>query len=295
VTRVVSTVLAAGLLIAMRAEIAEAGSCGGGGGSSGGGSSGGGSSSGSSSSSDSSSSDSSPSSSSSTPACVDTSDVVGYRHCTPYGRWGLHLKMPQVIIELGTSVRSFRNPHEAQTGHVTHERSSFTFRTVGPTGTDPANDAAVVTTLRLGIGSRSGFYGALEGEIGGLVRDSAGAAEMTSSGPLGSPSIAKTGALVSSAFGVIGMRGGARNQFAVELVGGMRNVHYSYESHYLACETTSSVSAALPVLEARVKVSTWASPFFNVGLTAGKSLIDQGDWMAGLYLGVHTHALAGNR
>jgi hypothetical protein len=153
----------------------------------------------------------------------------------------------------------------------------------------------VVTSLRLGIGSRTGIYGALEAEIGGLVRDSAGAAEMTSSGVLGTPTIAKTSAMVMSGLGVLGVRAGERNRFGIEVAGGMRNVSYHYTSHYLACENEMTVTASQKVLELRARASTWLTPFLSLGATAGASVIDRGDWMAGLYLGVHTHAFAGNR
>ena len=109
------------------------------------------------------------------------------------------------------------------------------------------------------------------------------------------PTIEKSSATVSTALGVLGARAGERNRFGIELAGGVRTVRYEYTSRYLACETDAVVTASQSVVEVRARASTWLTPFVSLGATAGASVIDRGDWMAGLYLGVHSHAFAGNR
>lgn len=287
--------LAAALLvvIAARAEPVHAGICGGGSGGSGGGSSGGGggSSGGSSGSSDSGSS----SSSSSTPACHDSTDIVGYRECTGYGRWGANLGIPLLIFEVGMNVQAFASPLGERSGSVEHGEQEFSYRVVDPGGASaPAKATAVMTTLRVGGGGR-GIYGAAELEIGGLVSDSS-RAEMITRGEVGAPTIEETGTLAYGALGVIGAQGSTRRAtFGVELVGGVRGVTYRYESRYLACEQTESIATSRPVLEARARASIWLSPVINAGVVVGSSVIDRGAYMGGVFLGANTRAFGGLR
>jgi hypothetical protein len=49
------------------------------------------------------------------------------------------------------------------------------------------------------------------------------------------------------------------------------------------------------LLEARARVDVWLAPWFTIGGSVGASLIEEGSWMAGLYLGFHTWAYAGDR
>jgi hypothetical protein len=293
--RTLAFALSAIAFVVSRAGVAEAGSCGG---SSGGGdtSSGGSSSSSDSSSSYSSSDSSSSSSSSSTPACQDDTDVVGYRKCTRFGRWSANPRVPMIILELGTAVRSFSSPLGQRTGHVEHDGQQFSYRTIGPTPEAAiAHDTAVVSTLRLGFGLTHGLYVAVDGELGGLADQAGGGVEMTSAGALGTPSIRQRGAVVASGLGVVGAHGNFGSALlGVELAGGARNISYQYESHYLACEQSPSLSVTTPVLEVRARASFWLSPFINVGASAGASLVDRGAWLAGINLGFVTKAHAAN-
>jgi hypothetical protein len=293
--RILAFALPAVALVVARAGVAEAGSCGGssGGGSSSGGSSSGGSSSGGSSYS---SSDSSSSSSSSTPACQDATDIVGYRKCTRFGRWAANPRVPMMILEIGTAVRSFSSPLGQRTGHVEHDGQQFSYRTIGPTPDAAiAHDSAMVSTLRLGFGLGHGLYVALDGELGGLTDQAGGGVEMTSAGALGTPSIRQRSAIVAGGLGVVGAHGNVGPALlGVELAGGVRNISYTYESHYLACEQSPSLSVATPLLEVRARASYWLSPFINVGASAGASLVDRGAWLAGIQLGFVSQAYATN-
>lgn len=284
-----------------RAEAALAGSssCGGGGGDSGSGSGSGGSDSGGSgwgSSDDSSASSSSDSSS--TPACVDETDIVGYRRCTKFGSWSAW-HMPLFFLELGSATRTFGSPLDATTGHVTHDAESFSYRVMGkpPAAVVSRPETAVVATARLGFGLSHGIYLAAEGEVGGLTRTSAASrAEMTSTGTFGAPSITHTSSLVAAAHAVAGIQGAVGpGSLGAEIAGGVRSITHYYESRYLACVTTTAHGAAMPVLEARARASYWLTPFISVGATAGASLVDRGAWVGGLHLGFATQAYGGQR
>ena len=285
----------AAALLAIRAETARAGSCGGGGGggsSSGGGSSGGGSSS--SSSSDSySSSDSSSSSSPATPACVDDTDVVGYRRCRGYGQWATSTRMPLLVFEVGSSFRRFPNRLGTRSESLSHDGESFSYRIVG--GPEATMDTAVLSMARLGVGLTRHTYVAAEIEIGGLVSENPHA-EMTSSGQFGSPSITPASTTVVNTLGLVGAQGSiGRATFGIEVGGGFRSVSYQYESRYLACRQTEYLTAIHGVIETRARAQAWLTPFISIGATVGASMLDRADWMAGVQLGVHSRAFSGTR
>ncbi|HEY5944337.1 MAG TPA: hypothetical protein VIV40_02550 [Kofleriaceae bacterium] len=278
--------------------------CGGGngGGSSGGGSSGGGSSSGGSSSGggSSSSSDSGGGSyASESPAstgCIDDTDVHGFRHCTKFGAWGKNLRFPRIFIEGGSNVRNFDSGLGDQTGSVTHGLESFSYRVVMPTAST-RRDVALTSSLRVGFGIPHGFYSGLEFEIGGLVAPATATAEMTTTpGTFGSPNVSQTNGLVLGFSGIGGYRAnGRRGSIAVEGAGGLRSVHYNFESNYHLCETSSTIVSTHSVVEARARAELWLNPWLTAGVTVGANVLEQADWMAGFYFGAHSRAFAGGR
>lgn len=269
------------LVLATLAADAYASSCGGGGdsSSSSSGSSGGG------------------SSESATPACTDASDVVGYRTCTGYGAWAANMKIPLLIFEWGMGLQRFESPMGERTGSVTHEDESFTYRVSSGGSANHGSDSAtaVVTTARVGMGSRLGFYGALEFELGGLVAEPT-RVEMTQSGTRGTPTIEQGGTLAMGALGVVGFQRGTQHLLlGAEILGGVRAVSYSYDSQYLACETTDSIIVGRGVVEARARASVFVTPMVSVGAQLGTSLVDERAWSAGVYVGGYTRAFATSR
>lgn len=265
------------------AREAYASSCGGGGGSSGSSGGGGG--------------YSSSDSSSTTATCTDSTDIVGYRQCQKYGTWANTMKIPLLIFELGVAVQTFDSPLEEGSGSVAHEGEDFTYRVVSDSGNAGASEraVAVVTSLRVGVGSRIGIYGAGELELGGLAAEPT-RMEMTSTGKYGAPKIEQTSALAMGALAVAGyQRGTTRMLFGAELAGGVRAVSYNYHSQYLACEQSVSIVVARPVLEARARASMFVTPNLSVGAQLGSSLIDQHDWNAGVFFGGYTRAFAAAR
>lgn len=205
------------------------------------------------------------------------------------------MRLPRVIIEMGTAFRVSPSLAGGQTGHVSHDGQAFAYRTVMPAG-ESGDDLSMVSTLRIGIGLGRSFYIAMEAEAGGLVAPAAASAEMMSSGALGSPTVRQARGLVVNAYGVIGARAQTkRGTLGVELAGGTRTVQYTYESNYGACETTSSVRGVAPVLEARVRAEHWLSPWISVGASFGSNVVERGSWMGGAYFGFHSRAFAGGR
>ena len=293
--------LAALLLVDPR-PVSAGHSCGGGGGSSSGGSSSGGSSSGGSSSgggssySSSSSDTSSSEGSSSSGGCSDGTDVHGYRHCTRFGAWGRNMRLPRIFFEAGTSMRSFPSALGGSTGSIQHGAEAFSYRVVMPTSDGAQRDVAVMSNLRVGFGISRHLYSGLEIEFGGLASPASANAEMTSTGTFGSPNVEQQHGIVAGVAAIGGYRiSGGRGSLAIEGAGGERSVSYHFASAYHDCETSSTITAMRTVVEARARAELWLSPWVTAGVSVGSNVLQQSDWNAGLYLGLHTRAFAGSR
>lgn len=233
--------------------------------------------------------------SSSSPPCIDDTDVLGFRHCTKFGAWAKNMRFPRLFIEGGTMVRSFGSGLGDQTGSISHGLESFSYRVV-MTGAEVHRDVAVTTNLRIGFGIPHGFYGGIEGEIGGLVAPASATAEMTSTGVFGSPNVQQQNGLVLGLAAVGGFRvNGGRGSLAIEGAGGLRSVRYTFASSYHECETDTTIVDNRSVVEARARAELWLSPWLTAGVTVGSNVVDQHDWMAGIYLGAHSRAFAGGR
>lgn len=55
------------------------------------------------------------------------------------------------------------------------------------------------------------------------------------------------------------------------------------------------ISQTRGIVEARARGELWLNPWITAGAIMGASVVDQGDWMAGLYVGFHSRAFAGGR
>lgn len=229
----------------------------------------------------------------SAPPCSPADEIHGLRQCSKFGAWHLNLVLPRIFIEMGTNVRQAASGLDATHGEVTHGDESFAYRVVMPARMD---ETMVTTTLRLGVMNRHGIYGMLEGEIGGIVGGAGASTEMAATGTFGSPQLEQHGGLVVGGYGVAGARAAlGRATLAVELAGGVRSRMYSFDSTYHGCETSSSISVSRGVVDARVRGELWSGPWFALGATAGANLVERGDWMMGVYFGLHSRAYAGSR
>jgi hypothetical protein len=94
------------------------------------------------------------------------------------------------------------------------------------------------------------------------------------------------GSNLAGAYGVAGVRHGNRfGSLAVEMVAGWRSVRYMLNDQ----------EHGAAVLEPRVRGQLWLSEQFALGAAAGATLGDESSWMAGIYLGVHSHAFGSGR
>lgn len=280
--------VAAVLALVDPAPVLAGGSCGGGGGD--GGSSGGDSSGGDSSGGSDSSSDSSPS----TPACVETSDVLGYRQCSKFGVWSRPTRWPRLQLSAGTGMRRGASLVDGKTGQVAHGTESFSYRTtVAP---ERAHDVAMLGVFRVAVEIPHGLYAAVDLELGGIVAPAGAATEMTSTGTFGAPRVTSGGGMMFSSLAVLGMMQSFQAvDLGLEIAGGQRTVQHTFDSSYHHCAETTTISATAPLLEARVRAERWLNPWLSVGATFGTSMIEQGAWMGGLQLGVNTRAFGGRR
>jgi hypothetical protein len=227
--------------------------------------------------------------------CSDTTDIVGYRTCTPYGVWSRNLRIPNIIAEIGMTFRQFANPLREGDGQFSHNDENFTYHVVsGGSGSASStnNVTGVALSLRLGAGIAWGFYAAAEGELGGV----AGAdqrAEMLNKGTRGTPELEHTSTVLAQGGGVFGWQA-HQDRFGVsaEIAGGGRVVQSTYQSTYGACVQSSAVSAGQAYAEGRVRAAYWFNTFGQVGVTAGKSLIDS-SWMTGVFIGGQSRSFGG--
>jgi hypothetical protein len=83
---------------------------------------------------------------------------------------------------------------------------------------------------------------------------------------------------------VLGLHGGTRLlSLATELAGGIRVI-----------ETDLTGNGEEGVLEGRAHADLWLTPWFTIGGLAGTSLLERGDWLIGVQLGLHTYSYAGH-
>jgi hypothetical protein len=186
----------------------------------------------------------------------------------------------------GMDTRTFTSPLSSRTSSVTHEDETFAYRVVGPeVQPDASREMGVAGQLRVTAPLRWGFYAGAELELGG-VESSAVRADMMDVGTRGLPSITPGSAMMFSGVGVLGVSGRVsdRLDIGVEVAGGGRGVAYSFDSHYGACETSTSIIAGDIVGEGRVRGTAWLSAAMSLTLFGGRSFVDDG-MVGGVSLG----------
>ncbi|HET9621089.1 MAG TPA: hypothetical protein VFP84_06975, partial [Kofleriaceae bacterium] len=216
----------------------------------------------------------------------------------PYGAWSANPSTPPIFVEGGVIVRQFKSRLDGQTGHVTHGADTFAFRasSVQHATLDRALDTAVLSTIRVGASLPHGVFAAVEADFGGLSSSGATRTEMdaaATAGP-GVPDLKSSGGIIIDSLATVGIRGTSSfGSLGVELAGGLRTIQYSFDSHYLSCDTVTTILALAPVAEARVRGELWLGPWMSAGVEVGTSVLEQHAWMGGVYLGVHTRAFSG--
>ncbi len=254
--------------------------------SSGGGSSGGSSSGGSSSSS--SDSDSS-SSSSSEPSCVEVSSVVGRWVCpgSHFGTWNV-AHFPRLRLHFGTSGHRFPVRNMTFAGTAPHG-DGIAYSMVG---SELTNGLAGAATFDLGMSmslSRH-LYAGFEGKIGhawlhGQTTDASADLMMNTSGTL-----------YSEIGGVAGITVPVGDfDLRAETFVGARLVGVSVASVHGACADTSYAYDASWLVEPRVSVESWITPWATLGVQAGANALQRDDISLGVYLQGHMRAFDAHR
>jgi hypothetical protein len=197
------------------------------------------------------------------PPCLENeTEVVGYRRCTRYGSWGANLLDPDMFVQVGMNIR-----------HFTGGAPLAAARTTSPVRmpTDTGNDALMFDE-RIGYPLSTGIYLAFDFELGNFANSESNKANDRD--------------FVLDGLLSLGARGGLGPfSLGAELAGGVMQSSFPRQTN----EETDGI------IEARGRAELWLAPWFTVGGAVGASLLDRGDWMAGLYLGVHTWAYAGDR
>jgi hypothetical protein len=230
---------------------------------------------------------------SSGPACVDSTDVVGYRTCTKFGGWSTASQLPPLFLEVGLSVEQFTSLIDDRSGTVTHGGEAFAYRVVAPERAAD-RDVASVVSLRGGIGFAGGLYAALEAGFGGLVAPARASTEMLSSGAFGSPVVAQSNGHLLEGVAAAGVQVPVGDLvLSAEVAGGARLVDYGFVSAYHDCLQQVWIERAAPIAEARARAEYWLGARGSLGLALGASAIDRGAWSAGVFYRMHSRAFGG--
>jgi len=89
-----------------------------------------------------------------------------------------------------------------------------------------------------------------------------------------------TGSNLAGAYAIAGVQHLADyGSLAAEFAAGWRSLRFSLDND----------GASTLVLEPRLRAEIWMSSQLSLGATTGATLGEQGGWMAGLYLGIHSH------
>jgi hypothetical protein len=254
----------------------SSGGGGGGGGSSSGGGGGG-----------SSSSDSS--SSSSAPACVDTTLIVGRAECHRFGQGWNIAWLPRLQIGFGFSTHLFPTDDMRFEGTAAHDTGDIAYAVVGG---DMESDRAGAVTVDLRITGSVGHRGyvGVEGNVGGGFVE-----QQRILGPEGNELEPGIGLYASG-----GVVGGVAlpfgdNRVRAEALVGRRLLVLTMTSYHGDCVDTQTVHDGAWLVEPRVAIERFVTPWTTVGVSLGSNLLDQGDVSAGIYLQGHVRAYDAQR
>ena len=194
--------------------------------------------------------------------CLEQSEFVGHRDCSRFGLWGAAREGPYVFAAVGFSVRRLPRPSARANAQTTNPVSA---RMLEPPPEGGA-DSSVGYVERLSVALWRPIFVGLEAEIG--FSDTAGSDPNARS-------------VFTAGVGIVGLRIGT-GPFVIgaELAGGGRVIESD-----LGTQLTGE-----PVLEARVLADLWLSPWLTIGGALGTSLLDRGDRMCGLYIGIHSYS-----
>lgn len=161
-------------------------------------------------------------------------------------------------LEIGLNTRHFA---------ATAAQEGVAFRTTTGEPTTPGlpEGTALTTSLRFTGRTRFNTFLGVEGEVGEML--------------------GRAGSNVAGAYGVAGLRSdlGAL-RLAAELVAGRRWIRYDLDG---------TEDPTRLIAEPRVRADLWLASQLTLGVAAGATLGEHSVWMAGVYIGFHSHPYAG--
>ena len=196
--------------------------------------------------------------------CDETTDILGMRECTPFGTWSQNLRFPSVFIDTGMHVRS------------------LPVMVYGSGMAQRASAMAAMGELRVGVDLPLHLYAAGEVELGSATAPDTG--DLSALRTDGEMSTGSASGMFLGGYGVLGARFGTHaGLLALEAAAGARHV------------SGLITDASTGVVEARARAEVWLGPWITLGGTLGTSVLERGDWMTGVYVGLHSRAFAGGR
>lgn len=196
------------------------------------------------------------------PDCASRGGVVGHRRCPPYGIWGAALEAPYAAVSVGINMRRLLRAPAPKP--MTAARSTEP----PPSAALGGADTSYTVLERLDIATNSLMYVGFEFEISPTADETPAPGACT---------------FAAGSQALFGLRGGFRRlKLGGEIAAGDRMVEVAF------VDADDEF-----VLEARVRGQLWLTPWVTIGGLYGTSLLDRGEWLAGIQLGVHTYSWGG--
>jgi len=218
-------------------------------------------------------------SSSGPPQCVEHSDVVGHQTCTRFGSWDATY-VPALTFELGGSLHLVDGASLDGFSLAEHDGGNVG---VNVTGT---RTAAIGTgDLRVRLAITRNFYLGVELGIGG--GPSAPGLQATTS--MADATVRPSGTMWISGGFAVGARIplGAIDLRAELLLGGALATSELHE-RYFDCENYVSIGSGIGLVEPRVAIDWWVSPWMTLGVVGGVNLAGPlSDAQVGVAVGFH--------
>lgn len=226
------------------------------------------------------------------PACVDASDVTGYRSCSKFGAgWAIPERLPAISVELATWGAQVALSDIDVGGAVSHTwGDDYNYRVVTEDLAAPTAPAAGLK-LRL-LGHRRSFYAGVEGGAAAVMLAPTQQAMATTDGMTTLTTEVDALTTFGAVLGVDHDLG--RVSLGAELMLGAQALVLTTKSVRGACETESQHWVGRGLVEGRVRADAWLTPWLTVGGYVGKDVVSGGTG-GGLSLGGHLRAFDGGR
>ncbi|MBP8811077.1 MAG: hypothetical protein KBG48_05800 [Kofleriaceae bacterium] len=226
------------------------------------------------------------------PACVDASDVNGYRTCSKFGAdWAIPARLPAISVELASWGAQVALSDIDVGGAVSHTwGDDYNYRVVTE---DLAAPTAPAAGLKLRVlGHRRSVYAGVEGGVAAVMLAPSQKAMPTTDGMTTLTTEVDALTTLGAVLGIDHDVG--RLSLGAELMLGAQALVMSTKSVRGACETESQHWVGRGLVEGRVRADAWLTPWLTVGGYVGKDVVSGGTG-GGLSIGGHLRAFDGGR